>query len=144
MSNLLSWTFDPNFWHPIPSSIVMHMQNKWIESSLINLHPFPFVMLDFEACFPCPKHYDPTHALVTLKLIWPKLVLAMVDIVLQQLPFYPTCVGFSTNVINNLLIISLLHDHGVSQATNVYFSMVLMSRTSFRSWNPPRFGFFYH
>ncbi len=51
MSNLLLWTFNP-----IPSSIVVHMQNGWIESSLVNFHPFPFVMLHLEARFPHPRH----------------------------------------------------------------------------------------
>jgi hypothetical protein len=30
--------------------------NEWIESSLVNLHPSPRVMLHLEACFPRPEH----------------------------------------------------------------------------------------
>jgi hypothetical protein len=57
--------------------------NGWIKSSFVNLHPSPCVMLHLKARFPHPKHWDPTLVIVTLKLIWPKLVLGMVDIVLQ-------------------------------------------------------------
>jgi len=45
----------------------------------------------------------------------------------------PFVLGFGTNVTSNLLIIMPLHDHGISQDASVHFSMVLMSRTSFRS-----------
>jgi len=41
--------------------------------------------------------------------------------------------GFSMNVRSNLLIISPLHGHGISQDVNVHFNMVLMLRTSFTS-----------
>jgi hypothetical protein len=69
----------------------------------------------------------------------------MVDIVLQQLLVYPThAMFFDTSVINNLLIILPLHGHSIYQNANIHFSMVLMSKTSFRSWRPPRFGLFYH
>ncbi len=56
LSDLIYWTIDPNFWHPMPSSIIMHIQNEWIESSFINLHPSPSMMLHLEACFPCLMH----------------------------------------------------------------------------------------
>ncbi len=75
-----SWS---QFFTSHATSIIMHIHNRWIESSLINLHHSPFVMLHLEAQFPRPKHWDPTSIIITLKLIWPKLVLGMVDIVLQ-------------------------------------------------------------
>ncbi len=34
----------------------VHMQNGWIESSFVNFHPSPSVMLHFEAHFPHPMH----------------------------------------------------------------------------------------
>ncbi len=42
------------------------------------------------------------------------------------------------------LIISPLHSHGISQDASIHLGMVLMSRTSCRSWRPPRFGLFCH
>jgi len=42
--------------------------------------------------------------------------------------------GFGTSATNNLLIIPPLHDHDISQDVSVHFSMVLMSRTSLKSW----------
>jgi hypothetical protein len=69
LSDLLYWTFDPNFLHPMSSSIIMHLHNRWIESSLVNLHPFPFVMLHLEAHFPHPRHSNPTPTTIVLKLI---------------------------------------------------------------------------
>ncbi len=74
----------------MPSSSVVHMHNGWIKSSLVNLHPSPSIMLHFKVYFPCPRHLDATLATIALKLIWPKLVLGMVDIVLQQLRGYST------------------------------------------------------
>ncbi len=49
--------------------------------------------------------------------------------------------GFGMITTNSLLIISPLHGHGISQYANIHFNTVLMSRTSFKSWRPPRFGF---
>jgi hypothetical protein len=47
----------------------MHTHNEWIESSLVNLHPSPSVMLHLEAHCPHPKHWDPTLSTIALKLI---------------------------------------------------------------------------
>ncbi len=55
---------------------------------------------------------------------------------------YPFLLFFGTNAANNFFIISPLHGHGISQDVNIHFSMVLMSRTSFKSWKPPKFGLF--
>jgi hypothetical protein len=52
LSDLLYWTFDPNFLHPMPFSIVVHTHNRWIKSSLVNIHLFPSMMLHLEAHFP--------------------------------------------------------------------------------------------
>jgi hypothetical protein len=49
-----------------------------------------------------------------------------------------------TRATSNLLIIPPLHNHSISQYANVHFSMVLMLRTYFKSWKPPRFDLFYH
>jgi hypothetical protein len=57
---------------------------------------------------------------------------------------YPLVLGFGMNVTNNLLIILPLHNHGVSQDVSVHFSTVLMSKTSFISWRPSKFGLFCH
>jgi len=103
----------------MPSSIVMHIENGWIESSFVNFHPFPSVMLHLKACFPCPKHKDLTCVTITLKLILLKLVLIMVNI--------------GTNITNNLLIIPPLHGHGISQDASIHFNVVLMSRTCFKN-----------
>jgi hypothetical protein len=128
----------------MPSSIVMHIHNGWIKSSLVNLHPSPFIMLHLKACFPCPRHWDPTLATIVLKLVWPKLVLGMVDIVLEQLLAYPTHVMLCMSAISNILIIPPLRHHGISQDVIIHFSMVSILRMSFRSWSPPRFHLFYH
>jgi hypothetical protein len=42
--------------NPMPFSIIVHMQNRSIRSSIVNLRPFPSVMFHFNAHFPCPKH----------------------------------------------------------------------------------------
>jgi hypothetical protein len=52
--------------------------------------------------------------------------------------------GFGMNAINNLLIIPPLHDHDISQDADVHFNMVLTSRTSLKSWKPPKFSLFCH
>ncbi len=101
------------FLHPMPISIVVHIHNGWIESSLVNLHFSPFVMLHFEPHFPHLKQLDSTPAIIVLKLIWPKLVLGMVDIVLQPLLALPTPFLLNTCVTSNLLIILPLHDLGI-------------------------------
>ncbi len=52
--------------------------------------------------------------------------------------------NFDTSITNILFIISPLHGHGISQDINVHFNTILMLRTSFKSWRPPKFGLFYH
>jgi hypothetical protein len=69
----------------MPSSIVVHIHNGWIGSSLVNLHPSPSLMLHLEPHYPRPKHWGPTPSTIALKLVWPKLVLGVVDTALQQL-----------------------------------------------------------
>jgi hypothetical protein len=54
----------------------------------------------------------------------------MVDIILQQLPVYPTYVELGTSMISNLLTVLPLHEHGISQDANIHFNMVLMWRVS--------------
>jgi hypothetical protein len=49
--------------------IIVHIHNGWIEFSLVNLHPFPSIMLHLETHFPLPRHSNPTLAIVVLKLI---------------------------------------------------------------------------
>ncbi len=82
----------------MPFSIVVHIHNEWIESSLVNFHPSPSVMLHLEARFQGPKHWDPTLAIVVLKLIWPTLILGMVDIVLQWVDRIISCKSSSFSI----------------------------------------------
>jgi hypothetical protein len=58
--------------------------------------------------------------------------------------FIPLTLGFSMNATNKLLIISPLHGHGISQDANVHFGMILMSKTSFKSWRLHRFSLLRH
>ncbi len=46
----------------------------------------------FQGTLPMSQTLKPNTSTIILKLIWPKLILGMVDIVLQQLLAYPTLV----------------------------------------------------
>jgi len=74
-------TLNPQLWawefHPPTSPKVGLRHNGWIESSLVNLHPSPSVMLHFETHCPHPKHWGPTLSTIALKLIWPNLILGI-------------------------------------------------------------------
>jgi len=103
----------------------------WIKSSFVKFHPSPSMMFASQGTFLMP------HALKS------NTCNNCFEINLTKVGFgngghcfatiIPFVLSFGTNVISNLLIILLLHDHGMSQNASVHFSMVLMSRISFRS-----------
>ncbi len=126
----------------MPSSIVVHIHNGWIESSLVNLHPSPFTMLHFEACFTCPRHWNLTLATIALKLIDRSWFWGWWTLFCNSYQLIPLVLCFGISVTNNLLIIPPLHDHGISQDASIHFSMVLMSWTPLEVESLPGLAFF--